>query len=201
MVDIVLNSISKELNGVGVIFTEITLQDTDFVLKIRSDKTLNALSANNIDRDIHIEWFNRYKERENDIYWIVRHKKSLKPIGTAALYDIDLKSRKAESGRTIIIPEYREYVFDVFLTRMKFAFEKLNLNKVYAKVRESSKDILNLDVKLGFNIDGLLREDWWNGSEYVNLYLISLLRSDYSNYKKTRYKKYLNILKNIESKR
>lgn len=189
------------LNGINCYLVEVTEDDTDFIVSIRTRTELNALSGGQLTPELHNNWLAVHNNRINDYYWVVRDKLSGDRIGTTALYDIDYKSKKAESGRTIILEQYRHLTFDVFFARSVFAFETLRLNKVYGKVREESTDILNFDVKkLGYRIDGLLREDWWDGNRYRNFFYISMLRSEFMMYKDGIYKKYLKNLERLSQR-
>jgi RimJ/RimL family protein N-acetyltransferase len=196
MEDIVQNKV-PDLFGICCYLTELTEDDTDFIISLRTNQNLNALSGKSLSPEEHLSWLKNYYQKDNDFYWVVRDIKSNKRIGTAALFDIDNRSRKAESGRTIILEDYRFLTFDVFLTRMKFAFDNLNLNKVYAKVRLSEQKILNFDKKLGYKVDGILREDWWDGEKFIDFYLISMLKSEFNKYRLDLYPKYLKILKSF----
>ena len=196
MEDIVLNKV-PDLFGICCYLTELTEDDTDFIIGLRTNQNLNALSGKSLSPKEHLSWLKKYYQKDNDFYWVVREIKSNERIGTAALFDIDNRSRKAESGRTIILDDYRFLAFDVFFTRMKFAFDNLNLNKVYAKVRLSEQKIINYDKKLGYKVDGILREDWWDGEKFIDFYLISMLKSEFNKYRLDLYPKYLEILKSF----
>ena len=153
--------------------------DTDFIVELRSREDLNALSRNRINRDIHLRWYNDYLKRDDDVYWVDIEKSSGKRIGTGALFNIDKISRKAESGRSILLPAFRFYSIEVFYHRFLYAFNELNLNKVYAKVRESEKKILSMNLKLGYKLDGLLRQDYWDGERFYSFHLLSILREEF----------------------
>jgi len=196
MEDIVQNKV-PDLFGICCYLTELTENDTDFIIGLRTNQNLNALSGKSLSPEEHLSWLKKYYQKDNDFYWVVREIKSNERIGTAALFDIDNRSRKAESGRTIILDGYRFLTFDVFFTRMKFAFDNLNLNKVYAKVRLSEQKIINYDKKLGYKVDGILREDWWDGEKFIDFYLISMLKSEFNKYRLDLYPKYLEILKSF----
>ena len=196
MEDIVQNKV-PDLFGICCYLTELTEDDTDFIIGLRTNQNLNALSGKSLSPEEHLSWLKKYYQKDNDFYWVVREIKSNERIGTAALFDIDNRSRKAESGRTIILDDYRFLAFDVFFTRMKFAFDNLNLNKVYAKVRLSEQKIINYDKKLGYKVDGILREDWWDGEKFIDFYLISMLKSEFNKYRLDLYPKYLEILKSF----
>jgi len=184
------------LTGITCLLTEITSQDEDFIVKIRSDPELNALSGSRITKETHKAWYAAYLGRNNDIYWVIRDRKTGIPIGTTALWDIDFRSRKAHVGRTIVLQEYRPYVFDFIYSRFSFAFETLSLNKLYGEVRSYETGILNFDKKIGYKVDGFLRQDFWDGERFIDFHYISILREDFIAYK-PKYKKYLQNLETL----
>jgi len=183
------------ISGLYVSFREISMDDTDFIVSIRSDPNLNNLSLG-INKEIHKQWYdNYYCKTDNDIYWIVYDKNNGKKIGTQALYNIDLSSKKAETGRTIILKDYRIITFDVIYTVLKFGFCNLELNKIYGYVR--NKNILNTWKVVGFKEEGYLRQHYWDGNQYVDLYIISMLKSEFEQYEINTYPKYITALKRI----
>ncbi len=153
--------------------------DTDFIVELRSREDLNALSKNRINRDIHLNWYKDYLDRDDDIYWVNIEKSSGKRIGAGALFNIDWRSSKAEAGHSIILPEYRIYAFEIFYNRFMYAFNELKLNKIYAKVRESEQQILGMNLKLGYKHDGLIRQDYWDGEKFISFHLLSILREEF----------------------
>ena len=62
---------------------------------------------------------------------------------------------------------------------MKYAFEELQLNKLYSVILENNIASLNLYKKCGWKIDGILREEKFKGNRYVNEIAISILKKDY----------------------
>lgn len=187
----------RDINGKKVTLRCINSTDAEFIVAIRSDPDLNQLSVGAISIDIHRKWYEEYLEKENDVYWVVLNQITGEKIGTTALYNIDMISRKAESGRTILLREYREFAFDILYTVFNYAFYDIGLNKIYAKVRENEKSILNFDKKIGFSIEGLLRQDYWDGKGFVSMYIISILRKEFLD-KATLYDKYFSMLESIE---
>ena len=63
---------------------------------------------------------------------------------------------------------------------MRFGIERMNLNRIEARVKpENEASRLLLEKKLGMRYEGLLREhSWWRGA-YHDLELYSLLKREY----------------------
>ena len=49
-------------------------------------------------------WFQKFLDRENELFLIAEGIKSSEPLGTIALVDIDWRNRRAELGRILIFP-------------------------------------------------------------------------------------------------
>ena len=62
---------------------------------------------------------------------------------------------------------------------MKYAFEELQLNKLYSTILEYNKASLSLYKKCGWSIDGVLRESTFKENRYVNELAVSILKKDY----------------------
>ncbi len=187
----------RDINGKKVTLRCINSTDAEFIVAIRSDPDLNELSTGAISIDIHRKWYEEYLEKENDVYWVVLNQITGEKIGTTALYNIDLNSNKAESGRTILLRQYRDLALDTLYAVFVYAFYEIGLNKIYAKVREDEKSILRFDQKIGFSVEGLLRQDYWNGKKFISMYLISMLKDEFLD-KKILYENYFSMLESFE---
>ena len=113
--------------------------------------------------------------------FIVCNKESDKPIGYGGFIGIDIKNSKAESymgigeknlqGKGIGL-EIRKLLLD-------YAFLELDLNKVYAYVWEKNTPMIKLNEKVGFQIEGLLRQDILSHGEKRNRHVMGILREEY----------------------
>lgn len=107
-------------------------------------------------------------------------------IGMAFLKDIDLIHRTAEFAIFIGDEESRGkgHGKEATLKTLKFAFNDLNLNRVYLTVLEENKKALHIYAKFGFKNEGILRECVYKNGKYKNEVIMSLLRSEYMSNKK-----------------
>ena len=135
-------------------------------------------------------YFNQYREltREEQENWYFRLPQSFHPfivwngnehIGYVALRDIDNIVRKAEFS-IFILDAYRnnghgEKAMELILD---YGFNVLNLNKIYSVVFMFNRAI-EFYKRIGFVIDGVLRDDCYKEGGYWDSYQISMLRGDY----------------------
>src|SRR3989304_2878197 len=105
-----------------------------------------------------------------------------KPIGTVCLIDIDLRNRKTESGRFLIGErdyQNKGYGMEARMLILEYAFEYMNLNKVYGEILATNNKIIELNKKFGFTVEGLLRQHIYKGGKYLDVVIIALLRKTY----------------------
>ncbi|MDV2682792.1 GNAT family protein [Alkalihalophilus lindianensis] len=103
-----------------------------------------------------------------------------KPIGNAQLFKIDPWNRHAEIG--LWIGEKSEwgkgYGTEVTEILVQFAFNRLNLHKVYLTVDADNVGAIRCYEKVGFHSDGILRDEIYKNGKYVNRIYMSLLKTD-----------------------
>jgi RimJ/RimL family protein N-acetyltransferase len=61
---------------------------------------------------------------------------------------------------------------------IEYAFEFLNLHRLYCKTTAGNPAVLNFYQNLGFKVEGQLREHEYIQGQYVNKIMLGLLRSD-----------------------
>lgn len=62
---------------------------------------------------------------------------------------------------------------------LKYGFNTLNLNKLWAEIYEIDSKKLDFFQSIGFKIDATLRQHYFYNGKYYNSHILSLLRSEY----------------------
>ncbi len=103
------------------------------------------------------------------------------PIGYGGLLNIDMKNSKAESYMGIGDKDYwgKGYGKEVRQALLRYAFQELGLNRVYSLVWSKNERMINLNIKVGLEIEGLLKADVFSHGEYRDRYIMSILRETY----------------------
>lgn len=103
------------------------------------------------------------------------------PIGYGGLLNIDIKNSKAESYIGIGDMEYwgKGYGKEVMHVLLSYAFHELGLNRVYSFVWPKNERMINLNISVGLEIEGLLKADVFSHGEYRDRYIMSILRDNY----------------------
>jgi RimJ/RimL family protein N-acetyltransferase len=108
------------------------------------------------------------------------HKRRKIMIGIVSLNDIDYLHRRCDIAGIIGEKEYQtlKYVIEAFQLVIKHAFEQLNMHKIYGGT--IIKEVADMFVKiLGFEKEGIKRNEVYKNGEYHDVYLLGLLRKDY----------------------
>ncbi|WBW98638.1 GNAT family N-acetyltransferase [Oceanirhabdus sp. W0125-5] len=128
------------------------------IMKWRNDERIRKwfLSNGGIDEEQQRIWFARYKERQDDIMFLIKVKENGEIIGSVALYSIDFNEKCCEFGRmTIGEWEYlrKGYAKEAIRVICKYAFEQLKMKNIYLDVLNNNERAIKLYEKIGFQYD------------------------------------------------
>lgn len=101
-------------------------------------------------------------------------------VGYTILKNIDHKNRNAEIGLHLD-PEYqgKGYGKDAFKTLIRFCFQEMNLHRVFLQVLDFNERAYHLYERLGFTVEGHLREAYFTQNRYHDIIVMSLLESEF----------------------
>jgi RimJ/RimL family protein N-acetyltransferase len=102
-------------------------------------------------------------------------------VGFAGLYDIHLTARKAEFRILIGDKEAHGQGIGTEVTEMLtfYAFDRLNLHRVYLGVTEDNVGAVRAYEKAGYVSEGVLRDDIYRNGRYYNTVKMAMLRPEY----------------------
>lgn len=102
-------------------------------------------------------------------------------LGNVGFHEIDLHNRKAELG--IFIGEKGQwgkgYGEEGVRLALRFAFEGMNLNRVYLRTFASNVRAQKCYEKVGFVKEGALRQEMFKNGTYVDCFVYSILAEEY----------------------
>ena len=168
----------------GLELREISADELVQINKWRNDQEVISHLGNGF-RYINVEvdniWFEEYlrtrdKNVRLSIYIDEVH------VGLIQLLGIDQINRSCEFSIQISNKDFRGRGIGLLASRMLLShfFNDLNLNRIWLTVRASNSRGLSLYSKLGFLVEGRLREAIVKNGEYVDLILMSITRRDFS---------------------
>lgn len=114
------------------------------------------------------------------VNFVIAQRDSLKYLGQINLMMVDTTARKAELA-IVLLPEHQGcgYAREALALLLKYAFDEMNLNRVYLKVYEDNVRAIALYERMGFTREGRLRQEMYREGRYWDIVLMGLLRPDY----------------------
>lgn len=102
-------------------------------------------------------------------------------IGSAGFHAIDWRVRAAEFGIMIGDKNYwsKGYGTDAVRTLAGFGFGELNLNRIYLRVFDYNRRAIRCYEKVGFVLEGRLRQGHFHDGRYCDVLLMGLLREEW----------------------
>lgn len=124
-------------------------------------------------------WFDRIKDSNNRYDAIIEVDD--KPVGLNGLLSIDFTNRKAEYYVCLGELSYRGQGIAEMASKilLNIAFYDLKLNRVYLYTEENNLAAQKLFERIGFQKEGVLKEDVLSHGTFVNRYVMALTLADY----------------------
>jgi [ribosomal protein S5]-alanine N-acetyltransferase len=141
---------------------------------------LGGFSAGFSKADLH-DWLQFHRQRNDEVLLAISLRETNTCIGHVGLYQIDHRIRKAEIGILIGDRQYQGKGFGKTSTiaMVNYGFQELNLHKVSATVLKTNVRSLNLFRSIGFQEDGILRDEQFRQGEYINMVVLSCLENEW----------------------
>jgi UDP-4-amino-4,6-dideoxy-N-acetyl-beta-L-altrosamine N-acetyltransferase len=123
-------------------------------------------------------WFRDYERRTDEQIFAIEVEDT--HIGNLGIHRIDGTNRKAEIGIVIGEPDYwdRGFGTEAMVVALQYAFEVLQLHKVSLEVLEYNERAIRTYGRLGFQREGVHREDVYKDGRFVNVVRMSLLAGE-----------------------
>lgn len=127
-----------------------------------------------LEHEKTLEWFIRNKDRQDRFDAVIEYEGI--PVGIIGLLNIDFKNKKAEYYITLGEKQYKGkgIAYKASIDIIKYAFDELNLNKIYLYTETENKVAQKLFDKLGFIREGILRQDLIINNEKKDRYLYAI---------------------------
>jgi RimJ/RimL family protein N-acetyltransferase len=126
-------------------------------------------------------WFEITDQARDKIVFAVCTVKNNEHIGNVSLDNIDARHRTARLSAFIANPSNRGKGLGrhaIYLL-LEYAFHHLNLRKVYLKMLAENNRVFIFYKKLGFVLEGTLREHEYVNGKYVDKNLLAIFRDDF----------------------
>lgn len=155
--------------------TWIWINDPDVYLKIGSLVP--------VSRSAQLKWFERTDQSAEKIVFAICLKEDDTHVGNVSLDSIENRHRTARLSVFIGDSAHRGQSTGSRAIRLlvDYAFNFLNLNKVWCKATAGDDRITNFYERLGFTIEGVLRQHEFVDGRYVDKVIFGLLKDGAGN--------------------
>lgn len=173
-----------------VYFRAFEPEDAVMIHRWKNSDELNEMTVG-LNKKTSLEedqqWVNAHKDHHPYYaYWAICAKDTGKMIGYASLVNIHYINSSAETGAILIgDPNYNDGFawIESVLFLFEYAFERLNLNRVYGQSLVGHK-ISNLVEPLMFmQQEGVLRQAAFKNGRYYDVSFAGILKSEYYSHK------------------
>jgi len=126
----------------------------------------------------HEQWFGALERSTDQVHFAIETRADGRHVGNIWLWGIDWRHHKGELRIVIGEPPAlgRGVGTEAIGLLCTYAFERLNLHKVSAYVLDINPRALRAFEKAGFAVEGVLKEDRWDGTRYCDVYLLGRIR-------------------------
>ena len=155
--------------------------DAPMVMGWLNDPEVNRTLATCFPINLAFEEAFIEKSSPNDLRLVIVVRESDKPIGVVGLHESDLRNRHAGFGITIGAKEEwgKGYATEATRLIVQHAFATLNLHRVSLKVYAYNPRGLHVYEKVGFQKEGVLRQDNFREGRYWDTIIMGLLREEW----------------------
>ena len=160
----------------GVVLASFDRRHLAQTLRWTNDPELARLMdrSRRIDEDEHARWFDSLPSRSDTVYFAIEE--DGQHVGNVWLAGLDQRHRKAEVrivlGSTAVNRGCGTRAIELIADH---AFAALGLNRVYAFVLAFNPRARRAFEKAQFVLEGTLREDRFNGAEFVDTFVLGRL--------------------------
>lgn len=154
-----------------------------------SDKTVTrymTICFQNIEESRQMaDLLNGLAETGEGMRWTIVDQNSGRVMGSCGYHNVKTEHRRAEIGYELGREFWsRGIIQEVLVPVLNYCFTELDMNRIEAFVTEGNQRSLNTLDKLGFKVEGLLKEYEFAQGAYQNQFILSLLKRDFVQHNK-----------------
>ncbi|HVN55256.1 MAG TPA: GNAT family protein [Anaerolineaceae bacterium] len=134
-------------------------------------------------------WFESMQKRppaERPMVIEIREGEGWLPVGNCSFFNLDSRIRSSEVGIMIGEKSFwnQGYGTEAMALLLRHGFETLNLNRIYLRVFANNPRAIRSYEKIGFVHEGVERQGEYKAGQYIDVLLMSVLRSEYEGRRK-----------------
>jgi ribosomal-protein-alanine N-acetyltransferase len=127
-------------------------------------------------------WVEYHRTRSDEVLLAIAEAETNRCVGHVGLYNIDYRIRMAEFAIMLGNPTTWNKGLGRACTNfmLNYGFRDLNLNRIYLTVLATNERAMRLYHSLGFRDEGRMRQAQYKDGQYIDVFMMSLLRSEFS---------------------
>lgn len=191
-----------------VYFRAFEPEDAASVHEWKNSDELNELTVGlnkKTTMEDDLRWINSIKDHHPYYaYWAICAKDTDRLIGYASLINIHYINSSAETGAIMIAdPEFNDGTawIETVLFLFEYAFERLNLNRVYGHSLIGHKISNLLEPLMFMQQEGVLRQAAYKNGRYYDVSYAGLLRNEYFAHKEAGDYDMMSIIRRLRNLR
>lgn len=131
------------------------------------------------------DWMSKYRNTDTQIRLMIELQNG-NTIGVVMLFDIDRNNGTAEMGYKILAEKSERIKGDIDCALnilLEYAFDFLRLNCIYSRTLVNNIPSEKLLDRLGFSIEGTLKQRIYQEGKYYDMHSFSMVKSQYDDKK------------------
>lgn len=162
------------------------LEPEDYKTSIlwRNDDEINSMLGGMkrfVSKVYEAKWVDDAIFHSHDVRLAVCLKENNLYIGNVYMTDIDERNQSCVSHVLIGDKRYwgRGIAAEAYRLALEYMFNERNIYRVMAIVLENNKSSLRMHQKVGYQIEGLMRNSIYKNGVWQNQYILSILKDEY----------------------
>lgn len=167
--------------GEKILLRAIEFKDTDMLLEIINDpQTEHSLGGWSfpVSELTQKKWIENLNSNKETLRCVIEERYEGKAIGTVILSKIDYKNAHAEIHIKLTSKaQGKGFGTDTINTMVKYAFEELRLNCVYAQINSFNQPSKKLFEKCNFIEEGVLKKRIYKKGTFSDVHILSIIKN------------------------
>lgn len=174
------------IHGKKVVLRALELEDMPYLREMINDPEMERMVIGwsfPISEKQQIEWYNKIITDNRNFRFAIIYEGKF--VGVSTLTQIDWKNRSADHGIKLTnnTPKGVGIGTDAVFATMKYAFEELQLNRLYGSILDYNVASQKLYKKCGWVIEGNYRQSVFKNNAYHDEIPVAILRDEYFEWK------------------
>lgn len=178
----------KDCAEIGIL-RNINSKELELMLSWRNSPSIrnNMYTRHEISKQEHFTWWEKIQESNTDKYFM--YEQNNKPSGIVSFNKIDLINENSLWAFYAAPDAPRGTGSRMEYLALECAFNSLGLHKLCCEVLAFNLPVIKLHKKFGFIIEGILRDQHKIDDDFVDVYKIGILASEWLSLRESMFTK------------